>query len=123
MAPMNEQTADVLNKVFAKLGVTADHLWNVLVAQAKVDAVMQVGWAIAWIVVAILMLKFFKRGAEALDRMDCDGFFSAVYVVATGLVQIGAIVAFAFAVRDVTVATFNPEFYAFQKVADIVKSK
>ena len=115
---MNEQIPEILTALAEKLQTPIEHLWGVLVAQARVDAyttlftllfLYAVAGALAW--ASRLYFANFDRiqrdDMEPLAAMAWGGLFIAVCV---------ALVYTAAAVPDVVTALTNPEYWALKQI-------
>ena len=115
---MNAQATEILTVLAEKLRTPIEHLWDVLVAQAKVDActtiftllfLYAVAGALAW--ASRLCFANFDRiqrdDMEPLAAMAWGGFFLAVCV---------ALVYTVAAVPDVVTALTNPEYWALKQI-------
>lgn len=96
----------------AKLGVTAEHLWGVLVRQAIVQAVTD---AILVGLLIVVGLVAYKAAVWAMGKVDDDDAWGVLLFVSIAVV-IGCIVAVPIlsvvAVRE----AMNPEYWAFRSL-------
>jgi len=125
---MNDKVAEVLEKLAAKLGVTVDHLWAVLVAQVKNK---QISWIVGFLLLAAatavfiwLLKRYAKKHGDDVGVIDWGDYEGA----AAGFIISGALIATcwiaAFFSLDTFLATFNnPEYVALKGVLKMLVSK
>lgn len=106
-----------------KLGVTAEHLWGVLVKQAQIEATIAFGWTIFELilfVIAVLCLRAaYKHGREWLDGEKYIPLWAtALYgCFATPL----SIIAAMFNLFDFIRWYSNPEYFALQEILKVLR--
>lgn len=107
---MNDQLAIVIDKFATKLGVTAEHLFSVMMAQAKISAMSDIAiCCLFWALFAVLVAKFNKCNK---DDYDATAFWGASSVV----VFVICITITALAINSVSSALLNPEYWALHKL-------
>jgi hypothetical protein len=120
---MNDKMTELLEKLAVKLGVTVDHLWAVLVAQVR-------NQAIAWIIEALFFTaltaiaviigrKYLSRIDEEWDWEDHVGGLMCLAVVASILLVVWICIV-------ESIGTFlamfnNPEYVALKNVLKMLK--
>jgi hypothetical protein len=112
-----------LEALAAKLGVAAQHVWGVLTQQAYVEAVGWAAWAAFWICIAVIANMGRKRViafADAEDNYDSDAYRTAAWIASAIVWAITAIAVMNCAVSALSYIA-NPEFYALQKIAELLK--
>ena len=114
---MNPELQKVLAELAAKLGVTVDHLWGVLLYQAKVEAIFN-GFLFALCVAYFigggrLLRKTYLRQLEDSYEPD-EGWWMGlcIYLVIGFFVLIFMLIA----AHDVITQTANPEFWALKQI-------
>lgn len=110
----------LLEKLAAQFGVTVNHLWEVMVAQARVQAGAYIFQVLILLVVTILAVKASKKiYPDGYNR--ADGFFEEV-LIPLGYIFIALIWFAAFAqLPDLIAMLFNPEYWALQQILDALK--
>lgn len=123
---MNEKLAELLAQLAAKLGTTVEHLWAVLVHQAKVEALVSIGWDIAAVVYVALLIKKLPGWFQAVADYDDEGeggkafcmLFGAVAGVVVGVVAFIGIIA---TVGTTVTQLANPEYWALKEILEVLK--
>lgn len=120
---MNDKTLDLLTRLADKFGTTAEHLWGVLVKQAKIAAVLDFASTAILIVILIAAVRFVKSKTtkrtpdnygRRTSEWDEDGAIIAwVVTVIAGLMTCAAIYA---NLSNGITAAFNPEYWALKQI-------
>ena len=104
-----------LNTLAAKLGVTAEHLWAVLLKQARIEVISGLclaGISIAVLIVGLLGLRWSCRNWDDYKRED-----TAVGIgIASGIVIIGGLIATCVNLYNTITPWLNPEFWALRQL-------
>jgi RsiW-degrading membrane proteinase PrsW (M82 family) len=109
---MNEETQKLLQQLAEKLGTTVEHLWQVLIAQARVEAITH-SIIFASLFVVIVALWAFLISKEFKDD-DGD-----VVVVVCGFLAGGTLLYFLILCLEITnivTGFYNPEYFALKQV-------
>ncbi len=113
---MNDEILKRIDLLAAKLGVTVDHLWGVLIRQARIDGIEWVAWGCLWFVLAaglgVWMRVIYKR-----EDGDGDTFIT-VALFATGFVLVGL-----FCLSNTLGLFLNPEYWALKQVTAMLCGK
>lgn len=116
---MNEQTIQLISQLANRLGTTADHLWAVLAKQAIVQAIQSSVWAVIWVIIATIGWVFLKKFWIKIWEEEEFGAIligiGACILTAIALIQIGI------AFDNVITTIFNPEYYSFKQMTELVK--
>jgi hypothetical protein len=119
---MNKDTLELLQSLAAKLGTTADHLWGVMIRQARVSVITDLLLDCALVLVIVIAFKkifpFFDRKIQE----DPEGDF--LYILGTlflGAVLVVCTVVAIFCVPDMVTKIANPEYWALQQILETVK--
>lgn len=119
---MNDQTIALIRELAAKLGTTTEHLWGVLVAQARVDFFAST--FIYIILIGFFVTEFFllrwmtKVIVEKWESDEVPPQFPAI-AIATIILGIICIVGFfsATSYMDMYLASIlNPEYWALKQI-------
>lgn len=108
-------TNEILKRIdllAAKLGIAAEKLWEVLVAQARIDAIQSLIWAGVWIVLAGVMCYAFKQVMEWAAK---DDDWTPLMIGCGVAILILSVSAIALIVSSIT-PFFNPQYWAFQEL-------
>lgn len=111
---MNEQLWQRLDLLAERMGVTAAHLWDVLVRQAYVNAV-EAGLFLALVLAAAAALRRWWRWWLGIEREWERTDKLLPLAIATAVVAAAGLAAVACAI-DALGGVLNPEYYALSKV-------
>lgn len=115
---MNEQTTQLIRELAYKLGTTTEHLWGVLVAQARwefISSTIQYGVILAFLLGFAKLARILWLNLNDEDWTGQHVAF-AVTTVIVGLAAIGLIVA-GFDYLPMYVASIaNPEYWALKQI-------
>ena len=106
---MQQELLNRLDALAAKLGTTAEHLWGVLIYQARIDALVS---AIGFVVFGLITMFLYKVVRNADDEID--RIFPAVGMVITFGIAIACLF-------SIWTPLLNPEYFALQKVLEVLK--
>lgn len=110
-----------IDKLAAKLGVAAEHVYGVLVKQAVVSGSVSIGASLVLLLIAIVIPILCMREAKRRKGIISDGLaiafgwgvFAAVFMLiislVTGVIGIKAVL--------------NPEYYAIKEILDTIGGK
>lgn len=122
---MNPELQKALVDLAAKLGVTVDHLWGVLLYQAKIEAAFDglifVLCAAYFIGGVWLFRRAYLRLADDFDHDDSNWWFGLFLFCAVGLflfcaVGILVLMIMIAAAHGFITETVNPEFWALKQI-------
>jgi hypothetical protein len=113
---MNEETTKLLENLANKLGTTSEYLWSVLLKQAPIDATISLFQTAVIFFIGYLLYK--KRSIVNSEYDERLPIFVAVAIV-------WSIVSFItiMCIGDIINGYFNPEYWALQRVMDMIGSK
>jgi hypothetical protein len=111
-----------IDALAAKIGTTAQHIWDVYVAQARVEAIRDTVFVVLFLIVssllAYLSYRLFRYGIKRDGYDDWPyitggfaGFFSLAILVASLVIFYGAIGEW-----------LNPQYWAFQQLTKDLKN-
>lgn len=107
---MNEETLQRLDALAAKLNVTGEYLWAVLVAQARVAVIQDAVMAVVGCVLLFLSRWLWRqRSQERSWDNDSWELGCGVFLVAGSALLI-------IALTSIWTPLLNPEYYALSKV-------
>jgi ABC-type proline/glycine betaine transport system permease subunit len=119
-----EQIAPLLEKLANKLGTTADHLWGVMIVQARIDGYVTLAQIAIMVVATFFYVKGLKYFLKNAEEMHEGAFAASVICVVIGAI-IGIIVWLTtfFNLNLLIASFFNPEYYALHEIMQALKSK
>lgn len=127
---MTEELLKRLDVLAAKLGVTAQYLWSVLVKQAHIEATACFVYAALWLLVTITFISFgcyFRRVAnkgrdrdgERYRHYDSEGWeVASVFAFVLSFLPIWGVI---YWLTDGILYRMNPEFYALKYLLEALK--
>ena len=124
---MNEQTIQLLNKLAATFGTTAEYLWNVLLKQAPIDALSSLIVVAFFFGLATVSIKITQRYYKKIENItDTDCHAEKIKETIEGRADIFEIISFflcliaiivcACLIQNIIIGFFNPEYWALQKI-------
>ena len=105
-----------LDAIAAKLGVTVEYLWRILVKQAQVEAVYSGLYIIAGLATAWVSVKGWRFVFKQLHSEKSDASDLWLGILPTAL----ALFFFANGLKIFT-QLLNPEFWAFQRLLEMIR--
>ncbi len=113
---MNGEILKRLDALAAKLGVTADHLWGVLIRQARIEAYEWIAWGALWLALSCLTwyltIKLYKDD-------DKDG----ELLITMGIASLTTTVVGLICMSGTPGLLLNPEYWALKQVAAMLGGK
>ena len=119
---MNDKTVILIEKLAAKLGTTAEHLYGVLLHQAPISGTVDLFIAVVMIVVGVIAVRFAKdkttdkivEGRHIYAKWSVDGAglaWTAItfYLIVSTFFVIGS-------VQGIVAAFLNPEYWALSHI-------
>ena len=125
---MTEQQIDkamgLLEVLATKLGVTADHLWGVLVKQAYVNATMTAIQEILIVLIGVALWKVHKflsseEGRDESRYSEHEG-LAGLPMIISGMIFAILVVCGFFCLDQIATGFINPEYYALNKILSIL---
>src|ERR1017187_7037314 len=110
MKEISEELLKRLDVLAQKMGTTIDHLWQVLVRQAYIEAYLAIFWIIISAVIITVSCRYILKSVE----MDEEDPISAGRVTISITLGVLAVILFIVACCNVFSIgyLFNPEYYA-----------
>jgi len=120
---MNKDTLDFLKDLAAKLGTTADHLWAVMIRQARVSFFCDL---LLYLLIGGLLGVAYKLAKRLANAADGKASYEDDTMQVTGLIVIVIIavvlVLYAvFNIQDTVTKIANPEYWALQHILETAK--
>jgi hypothetical protein len=116
-----------LDALSEKLGVAAAHLWGVLVRQGMAEAIASLVMAVCYLVGIVVFTKILNWARKTGEIKRGDGRYNdwpAQYIgwaIVSGLSLVFCVMAFMCNIYDFTLWAINPEYFAIQKVMELLK--
>lgn len=122
---MEQQIAPLLEKLAAKLGTTAEHLWGVLVKQAPIDGTVELVGAILMFIGTFILIKKLPKIINYIEEKDNEGLtiVSVFGGVLGGVAIVTYAILFLATLSTLIAAFFNPEYWALQHILSLLKNK
>ncbi|PRO41458.1 hypothetical protein [Bacillus sp. LLTC93] len=114
-----------IDKLAAKLGVAAEHVYGVLVKQAVVNGVLSTLMMIAGIIVAVLLTKSFAKKSREHQKHIGEYDLNPYLIIqcCTGLALAVLCIAGLVNGSDMVGKIINPEYYAIKEILDTIGGK
>lgn len=110
-----------IDKLAAKLGVAAEHVYGVLVKQAVVEGATKLGvafiFALVAVVISIIIVRVLKRTDNKVTNEIFDGIVWGI-IIGVVLLVLSIIIA-----SSGIKAVLNPEYYAIKEILDTIGGK
>ena len=123
-----QELLERLDALSQKVGVGIEHMWEVLVRQAYVDAVTSsllfLGCLLLWGAVYAKRAAIDKWVQDgAIEYKHISNSYPRLFPVGIALAALGVatLLLFIWAANAVPVALLNPEYHALEKIMDMVK--
>ena len=105
-----------LDALAAKLNVTAQYLWAVMLRQAHIEAATDLVWASISLTIALACGYFLLRVARMALANTWDSEDYLLKALVAGLVTLLAVVFFCINLQNAITPLLNPEFWALQQL-------
>ena len=112
---MNDLTP-LLQELATKLNVTIDHLWQVLIYQAHIFTIEYFAWAILFIILLIITVKYAKWIPE-FDFTVLHALGIGIFIFLDFIIFMSLLINFG----DLLSALLNPEYYALKQILSYIK--
>ncbi|MED2979507.1 hypothetical protein P4284_22870 [Bacillus swezeyi] len=120
-----DKAMEYIDKLAAKLGVAAEHVYGILVKQQIVNGVICVVSTIVILaLLGIALLKLIRKGIE--HQKTLRSFYTSPYTIVAVLVGIALalVVIVSFFVIPIGInQIINPEYYAIKEILDTIGGK
>jgi flagellar biosynthesis protein FlhB len=118
----DDKIANLLEELANKLGTTMEHLWNILMHQAYIEAFKNIMLIALFIIAGILTLRYTIKYNKGKSIEDIDNDFGSIAVIILSIVisvfTIAIIVCF---VPETVDAIFNPEYWALNHILKLIR--
>lgn len=121
---MEDKIMELITALATKLGTTAEHLWMVLMAQAKVSAWVDIGislFGVAWIIVTLLTHnKLSEKDGDGYSYYaNHDGYIGLMTIL--GIISVLFLLFTVFNLNSIVTGFVNPEYKAFREVIRLIR--
>lgn len=116
---MNEQTAQLLEKLALRFGTTTEHLWSVLVKQAPITATINLLLMGGLAITVLIVFSRLKRKHEE-KNLDFDNFGDAAITFGCFLMLFCLVVWICCDLPTIISGLVNPEYWALQHILSAV---
>lgn len=113
---MQQEILTRLDALAAKLGVAAEHIYAVYVAQANIEAITRLVGLVVILLVAPIVFRLRKRLPE--DWTDEPHYI--IPVICGGAALLGIIIGVAIHVVEIPTLLYNPEFWALKQIGKML---
>jgi hypothetical protein len=123
-----EKIAELLEKLAVKFGTTVEHLWEVMLRQAPISGVVDLGIDVILITFSILAFKFIRGktathefGEEGWTRIEAEWEDEAAFWAWSGFIMMCIIISVVTlgSITSIVAAFFNPEYWALTKILSL----
>ena len=121
---MDANTTALIEKLAAKLGTTAEHLWGVLLHQAPISGAVDLATVVVMVLMAIILFRFVRSKTTPPDRTyeqqyphaewEYEGAGVAWLLTIICLVMVGIVVVEL--AQSIVAAFLNPEYWALSRI-------
>ena len=121
---VDDKTLQALTTLAAKLGTTAEYMWGVLLRQAPITGAIDLAVMVAWVTMAVLLLRLVRRKTTKPAKTEEDRYPSAewheegavlAWAGAIGFALITALIVGS-GLSSVAAALTNPEYWALKQI-------
>lgn len=120
--PAMNKAVDLLEQLSEKLGVTADHMWELMVAQANVEIITYIFTVITFIFAVFFLTKSWKK-ADDLENTEVNStkhYFFVGLTMSLILISIVSGLGTLFGFDTFVTCIANPEYWAFKEIMDMI---
>jgi len=114
-----EELTGVLEQLAVKLGTTTEYLWSVLISQAKISAITDLIYIVLNIIIGIMLYKLHINLSKRDLYDEYEEPLIAVMVIGALVWCVIFLINF-FSIGGIINGFFNPEYWALQKVLDVI---
>ena len=120
---MSQEIAKVLDLLAERFGTTIEHLWEVMIRQAYIEAIMGIFVFALLLVVNIKFIKWAKPittndDHETWEKWGVDG---VMPVMASGFIMLViSCIAFLMTIDNLVAKLVNPEYWALQQILELL---
>jgi hypothetical protein len=117
----DDKIANLLEELANKLGTTMEHLWNILIHQAYVEAFKNISIIAFFIIAEMLIFKYVIKYNKGKRFEDIDDDFGFIAVILFIVILVLIIIIIMSLVPETIDAIFNPEYWALNHILKCIK--
>lgn len=122
---MDTETVNLLAELAAKLGTTSEYLWEILLRQAPISSTIILIQSIFTVLSGIFLWRLHKYFSKETDEDYSmydrgNGGLESLMVIFSALILVICIALF-FAIENMLNGYFNPEYWALNKILNVLK--
>ncbi len=122
MGKMSDQLQKALAELAQKLGTTAEHLWGVLMRQARVEIITDCMAFVGAIILVLIVIRYWFWFRDNHDEIsDSLEMFSVMGGVVVSLFTLIITVVSIVNLFDLPTLIFNPEYWALSQIRGLIK--
>jgi len=119
---LEDKITNLLEKLANKLGTTIEHLWNILIHQAYIEAFKNIIMIAFFIIAEILIFKYAVRYNKGKSLEDIDNDFRSITVIILFIIiSVFTIIMIASLIPETIDAIFNPEYWALNHILKLIR--
>jgi hypothetical protein len=119
VGPLSKEILARIDALGVKLGVAGGHIWAVLVRQGYAEAARSGVWALFMVALSIVAFRYARRFWN--EQLETHGDGAQALCCFLTIAGVGALLIGAHNFSDAVGYAINPEYYAFEKVAELFK--
>lgn len=125
---MNEKISELLEKLAAKLGTTAEYLWGILLVQAKISATISLVYVLFVVIFGIALYRYhikFSMEIKNADsrypicKYDNNDALSGIMIGLSVIWGILFLICF-FVYDNIITGYFNSEYWALKEILNSI---
>ena len=121
---MDDKTLQALTTLAAKLGVTAEYLWGVLLRQAPITGAIDLAVLVTWVAMAVYLLRLVRRKTTKPKKTEETQYPGAEWEEEVAILAYCGVMAYALItalivasnLSIVAAALMNPEYWALKQI-------
>jgi len=118
-----ENLTKLLNELAVKLGTTTEFLWEILLKQAPIDAIVGISLIVLFLILIIpyvMYIKWFSKHCNELYKEDKESIHT-VFCVIILIIMFALFIANICEINNTITAIFNPEYWALKEILKYIK--
>jgi hypothetical protein len=111
---MKEKTQHLLEQLATKFGTTVEHLWNILIYQAKIEGILYIVSIIVFSVICIFELRWYQK-LKIENSLWSEEKEQGAFILTLIIYTILVIIIFC-GLPYVITCFYNPEYWALKQL-------
>lgn len=120
---MSPETNKLLEEMAAKLGVTVEHLWGVLVYQAPISATYCAIVTLTSSLVGLAMVYSSYRAIKGWKGVEPESPAAPIVMIVGGVMVLLAVISLLISGEMILAGFFNPEYWALERVTHLAMGR